>query len=865
MMSISSRGSAGAAAAYYQSHLRSGEYYTSSPGTWHSSAATEALQLSREVAAKDFVAIAEGMAPDGRALVQACGPGHRAGWDGTFSAPKSVSVLWSQLRGAQRMAIEQAQARAVDAALQVLERQAVRVRVGKGGSSQVPAAMLAACFAHETSRDLDPQLHTHAFIANCAFRPDGKFGALESRHLYAWHTAVGTAYRAQLAEELRQLGYNCVSDERAFRIRGVPDAVCKAFAKRRATIEMIAAERGATTSAGLEAATLATRAKKVEIDSNLLYRQWREEGAALGFGHEQAASLADAQPPTESPIDLDGLLLELTAHAAVFREQDLWRAVAERVQSAGGGIKRIEQIVDQLLAGDELVALAEHRFTTQAMLNLEESALRAASQLCEQTGQACTLVSSERELSGEQSRALAHVLADGGLRLIEGRAGTGKSYLLGVARECWTQAGYRVLGAALAGKAAQGLQEGSGIRSQTLHSLLAQIDAGQFRLDRKAVLVVDEAAMVGTAQMERLLRATADAGAKLVLVGDSRQLQSIDAGGVFRRLSIDVGAAELAEIRRQRNDKDREAVLHMMEGRAGEALRMLDELERIHVQDGQPATVAAMVEDWSRSYNPRDPATSLMLAATRADVREINAAARALLRDQGLIGGDVVQVGGYAFAIGDRILFLRNDRALGVKNGTLGIVRGCDGKQLNIEIDGGGEVAIDVDAYPHLTHGYAVTVHKAQGVTTDRVFLFAGDRMSSREWGYVAGSRHRDELHLYADRSIYAELADDLSVSRPQTMAMDELPAAPRKAASKREFGTQMSAKPGDRVREPEDFLHDESAESCVDPAEAASGNAAPPSDPVDANIHDEDSNPVDQRDEDDEIGKDDGFNPPGA
>jgi Ti-type conjugative transfer relaxase TraA len=783
MMSISSRGSAGAAAAYFQSHLRAGEYYTSSPGAWHGSAATEALRLPQAVVEQDFVAIIEGMSPDGRAMVQGCGPQHRSGWDATFSAPKSVSVLWTQLRGSQRLAIEQAQSRAVHAALQLLERQAIRVRIGKGGSAQVPAAMLAACFAHETSRDLDPQLHTHAFVANCGLRPDGKFGALESRHLYAWHTAVGTAYRAQLAEELRQLGYTCDADARAFCVRGVPDSVCKAFAKRRATIEAIASSRGATSSAGLEAATLASRAEKVEIDSGLLYRQWREEGKSLGFGDEQAAALANAQPATELPVDLDDLLLELTAHAAVFREQDLWRAVAERVQSAGGGLKRVEQIVDRLQAGDELVALPEHRYTTRTMLLLEESALLAAGRLCEQRGQGCALVASDRTLSAEQSRALAHVLADGGLRLIEGRAGTGKSYLLGVARECWEQAGYRVLGAALAGKAAQGLEEGSGIRGQTLHSLLAQIDGGQLRLNPRTVLVIDEAAMVGTAQMERLLSISAAAGAKLVMVGDSRQLQSIDAGGVFRRLSIDVGAAELAEIRRQKQDKDREAVIHLMEGRAGEALQTLDELERIHIKDGQPATIAAMVDDWSKSYDPRNPSSSMMLAATRADVREINAAARGLLRERGQLGMDVVQAGGCGFAIGDRVLFLRNDRAVGVKNGTLGIVRGGEGDQLIVEIDGGAEIAVDVGTYPHLTHGYAITVHKAQGVTTDRVFLFLSDRMSSREWGYVAGSRHRDELHLYSDRSVYASMADDLSVSRPQTLALDEMPRTAGAAA----------------------------------------------------------------------------------
>jgi ATP-dependent exoDNAse (exonuclease V) alpha subunit len=165
-----------------------------------------------------------------------------------------------------------------------------------------------------------------------------------------------------------------------------------------------------------------------------------------------------------------------------------------------------------------------------------------------------------------------------------------------------------------------------------------------------------------------------------------------------------------------------------------------------------------------------------MLAATRADVRGINTEARRVRQEAGALGSQEIVVGGNAFSTGDRVLFLRNDRLLGVKNGTLGTVRSISDRSLVIDIDDGQSVTVDPAMYPHLTHGYAVTVHKAQGVTADHVLVFLSDQMASREWGYVAGSRHRESLHLYADRSVYAGIAEDLSRSDAKSMAIDELP-----------------------------------------------------------------------------------------
>lgn len=782
MLTIGVHGGSGGAAEYHEEHLQQDEYYVARPGRWHAGRAARALCLPRDVTSNHFRALAEGRGPDGQALVQRQGDKHREGWDLTFSAPKSVSVLWAQATSIQQAAIARAHERAVDRALLLLQTHAIQVRIGKGGSAHVPAQMVAALFTHETSRAHDPQLHTHAFLHNCGLRRDGRWGTLESRYLYQWQTVVGTAYRAQLSHELRLLGYGIREDKTAFAVVGVPERAVTAFARRRADIERAANSAGVSSPAAMEVVALGTRAKKVDVDQDALRQNWRDRGSALGFGPGEAKQLLGTRNDRVGAVDLDGALAHLTANKAVFRVQDLWRAVAEQVQHAGGDISRIERLVADVLRSQEIVSVVGERYTTRTMLALEQRAIADADCLAKRSGYSCSASNARRSLSDEQERAMVHVLGDSAIAVIEGRAGTGKSYTLGAALECWRHADRTVIGAALAGKAAQGLEEGSGIPSQTLHALLADIDGGRRRLDRNTVIVVDEAGMVGTAQMQRLLAAVASGSAKLVLVGDSRQLQSIDAGGVFRRMSRELGAAEIAEIRRQRRESDRAVVIDLMEGRAAEALARLDAAGCIHVLDGQPRVLAQMARDWLNVFDARCPAGTIMLAATRADVRALNTEARRQYREAGGLGEQEMRVGDSAFACGDRVLFLKNDRHMGVKNGTLGSVVALGDRSLTVKLDDGATISVPADVYPHLTHGYAMTCHKAQGVTADHVLVYLSDRMANREWGYVAGSRHRDSLHLYSDRSVYVGIADELSRSDVKLMALDEMARAGRLA-----------------------------------------------------------------------------------
>lgn len=774
-MSLCARGDADDATAYLTEHLTTDDYYRGEDaGCWIETPATRRMGLARRVNSRAFAAIAAGCAPSGERLIG--GKRHRAGWDCTFSAPKAVSVLHGLLPDAERETLRAAHERAVDRAVGQLSTHAIRCRVGRGGAAQLSAASVAARFTHQTSREHDPQLHSHVFVANCALRSDGEWGAIESRHLYQWQRAIGTLYRAELAAEMRGLGYSVQADGSSFRIAGLSKHVLDEFSTRRRQIELEALARGVHSAAGFEAVTLATRCAKREVAADELRADWIRRAALHGVTPSSIAMLAQPdlhQAPTV--VDVDEILSELTRNRAVFRLQDLWARVAERVQIAGGGIDRCRSIVNHVIKHD-LVALPDQRFTTHEMLAVERSALNAAMSLYRRTAHAVPARLVGRSLSVEQNRALRHLVADEGLTVIEGRAGTGKSYLLGAAFDSWRQAGRQVVGAALSGKAAQGLEEGSGIPAQTIHSLLDAIDRGSLQLDSATVLVIDEAGMVGTRQMAAILDAAERAGAKLALVGDSRQLQSIEAGGVFARLSRDCSAVELTEIRRQKSAGDRSVVEALVGGRAADALNLLHEMERIHVSDGAASAQADLVRQWLPVYSKSPPAQTLIIAATRGDVRALNDLARRALRADGGIGADQLDVDGVSFGLGDRILFLRNDRGLGVKNGTLGVVRGFHNSKASVELDDGRFLDVDVTRYPHITHGYAVTCHKAQGVTTDNVFLHVSDRMTSREWGYVAASRHRERVDVYCDRGVHGALADDLEWSDPQEMAIDSLP-----------------------------------------------------------------------------------------
>ncbi len=375
-------------------------------------------------------------------------------------------------------------------------------------------------------------------------------------------------------------------------------------------------------------------------------------------------------------------------------------------------------------------------------------------------------------LSAEQRHAIEHVTGPEGIAAVVGFAGAGKSTMLAAARKAWEAQGYRVHGAALAGKAAEGLEESSGIESRTLASWSYSWDHGRDLIGRRDVFVIDEAGMVGSRQLARFIGEAEERGAKIVLVGDHEQLQAIGAGAPFRAIAEQIGHVELSDIRRQRHDWQREASVAFATHKTADGLAAYREHGDIHFAESRDKAMAQIVRDYVAVSAEHPDGTRVAMAHRRADVRALNAAIRSELQnrqslershgqnagaDRGGVGhlGELnfqTSNGKRAFAAGDRIIFLENNRDLGVKNGMLGTVEHVEPNKILARLDGrgGDSVSIATDSYQAIDHGYATTIHKNQGATVDRAFVLASSTMD-RHLAYVAMTRHRDSVQLYAD------------------------------------------------------------------------------------------------------------------
>ena len=292
------------------------------------------------------------------------------------------------------------------------------------------------------------------------------------------------------------------------------------------------------------------------------------------------------------------------------------------------------------------------------------------------------------------------------------------------------------------------------------------------------VLVIDEAGMIGSRQMERVIGEAERRGAKVVLVGDPEQLQAIEAGAAFRTIAERHGSVEITDIRRQRQGWQCDATRHLATGRTGEAVLAYHEHGHVHAAATRTQARAKLIDGWDRDRQARPDATHIILAHTNDEVHSLNLAARGRLRAADALGDDVTlraERGERQFAAGDRIMFLKNERGLGVKNGSLGRVESLTAARMAVRLDDGRSIAFDVKDYNQLDHGYAATVHKAQSVTVDRSYVLATPGLD-RHAAYVALSRHRDGVELHYSRDDFSDqgkLVRTLSRDRAKDMASD--------------------------------------------------------------------------------------------
>lgn len=520
----------------------------------------------------------------------------------------------------------------------------------------------------------------------------------------------------------------------------------------------------------------------------------RIEGGGLDAGdiqadraelHREIARNNGARIIADPSVALDAI----THQQSTFTRKD----IAKFAHRHSDGVEQFNAVVAAISNGPDLVELgkdgrSEDRFTTRQMIETEQRLHRAAERIDLDVRHAVSEAHREAALaraaqhglvlSGEQTDALAHITEGRGLGVVVGFAGTGKSAMLSVARQAWAAAGYEVRGAALSGIAAENLEGGSGISSRTIASMEHSWGQGRDLLTKRDVLVIDEAGMVGTRQLERVLSHAADVGAKVVLVGDPQQLQAIEAGAAFRSIHERHGGVEIGQVRRQREDWQRDATLDLASGRIGAAISAYDGQGMVHQVATRDEARAELVERWDRDRQAHPEASRIILTHTNDEVRALNLAARERMRAAGDLGHDVqvnVKRGARNFASGDRVMFLRNERGLGVKNGTLGIVDEVSTQSMAVRTDDDRSVRFDLKDYAHIDHGYAATIHKAQGMTVDRTHVLATPGMDAHG-SYVALSRHRDCMDLHYGGDDFAtrdRLVRTLSRDRAKDMASD--------------------------------------------------------------------------------------------
>lgn len=883
-------------------YLKATEYYLGKDGQERSTSlwlglGAEALGLRGEVKEGVMDRLAQGFGPKGETLRQNAGAkpemhavldregnprigddgkpmmavkGERIGFDLTFSAPKSVSVVFAGADPALRDRILKAHRDATATCLRFVEEHVAETRRGKGGKEVVGVKGLVisshthfGARAHEKDwkergdarMDVDPQLHTHNLVYNVCQAADGSWASLEAAEVFRYKKAVGAMYRAELAANLCGIGFGIEPDirldangqikERFFKIAGIPDGLAEQMSGRRKQILDYMREHAGVSA---QEANLKTRKSKDEPSFTELLERWHAdladyrqmnpgllpermedllEPAAVRRAQKQAPSLdREAQEAQDREV-----LVELHATKSVWTKADLIQQLAERQGDGRLGLKVVLKEADAFLARNDLAVVRperlhkddrgeggqvsrryrEVRYADHALaVKVEQDLLRAAVErkderavrLDPEVVQAAIADMKKTKgiaLSDEQRKAVQWATeGTGGVAVIQGRAGTGKTTMALAVVDAFHRGGRETIGCATGWDAAQKLQAEAEITSYSIASLTSKLAAGKMRLTDKSVILVDEAGMVGTPSLQKLMAFAHEAKAKIILQGDAVQLQSVERGGPLRLLAKALGSVDLTEIRRQKTLEDR-ATAHAFYAAGGTELRsrrdnaeagqkiLLRMEKRGQLQgfdDGEQA-MQFLVQDYAKSPLPaRD---KLVIAGTRADVAALNEALRSQRRAAGELGPDTRiktttgrkdVLSEMTLAEGDRIRFGKKDEPLGVVNGTKGIVVGLTAEagghhrvevQIESDIPGqdGRRLAFSTAKYGSLELAYAGTVHKAQGAGALEVFHLAHRGMTDRHLALVSFTRMKSSYTCYGasseifDRSIDAAMVQD--------------------------------------------------------------------------------------------------------
>ena len=606
---------------------------------------------------------------------------------------KSVSILYGLGDAATGRAVLSAHHAGLADAVGYLDEH-LGARRGHGGVQHVSGqGLLAVGFDHRTSREGDPLLHTHLVIANRVQGPDGRWTALDGRDLYRASAGRGRHLSGHLPARAGPdtgVEWTAADGHGNREFQGVPEDLVRSFSKRTdqivQAVQELAGDGRERTPRLVKWAVQATRKPKQHEAPDTLYDRWRREAAERGHDADIVVREVTGRTPDreqDRPVSnaAAGELFDhlagsdgLTEHASTFTRPDVLVALGAGL--VGAGRTGLEELADRFLAERAVSvvadrALEERRWSTPELLAVEQrlvvvAAGRTGEQTARVSHQAVRDALVAYPTAGIDQQAMVRDLCQGGqgVAVVVGRAGTGKTFALGIARHAWQLDGYRLLAAAPTGVATMSLQ-GEGFEDvATCDRLLGDLDRGQEQLDARTVLVVDEAGMLGSRKLTRLLEHAQQAQqAKMVLVGDDRQLASIDAGGGFRALRLRLGASELVENQRQHHAWEREALDLIRSGLVEEAVAAYQAHDRVVAADSKPAATLALLQDWWTAWQQadQDPTQEVVvLAARRAEVDRLNTACQELLAARGRLGQERLQVEDRQLAVGDRVVCGKN-------------------------------------------------------------------------------------------------------------------------------------------------------------------------------------------------------------
>lgn len=790
------------------------DYYTKpgeAPGEWVGDLAQE-LGLFGQVDPAGYTAILEGRDPtSGALLVQRPQTRQRLradgslktiepvlGYDVRFSAPKSVSLLYALGSQQTRERIVAVMNEAVRQGIAHLEQEACMVQRGKGGKIiERGEGFVGMAFRHRMSRAGDPALHVHVVISNLTrAASDGKWLSLASPKgrspLFPHGKSAGVVFQAALrAGILREFGLEFETVKNGYAdLKGFSRELIETFSTRSREIAALMAEHGVSGAKAAQAAAYRTRASKDHtIDADARLAEWEAQAAPLGFTRKTVEAMVKQAVPREPrPItkqDLARALHSLERTSSSFDSRPMLWALAEQLTDGADGsdllaavhevlgserIVRIHEstgLLDPAVYTTPRIAELEHRFIDSAMAGMDAGVgvVDAA---------AIDAALSRHSYLGEDQREMVIRLASGGeqVMVVAALPGTGKTSALAATVEAWTEAGYPVFGCATA-RTATGELIDAGVRNSfSIASLRHQVEVGGRRLPECAVIVVDEANVTSTFDLEALRSHVAELGGKLVLIGDSRQIGSIGPGGLFAHLARLIEPVSLTTIRRQRQEADQRIVTLVHEGRGSEALDLLRTEGKLIVGDNIISTLHGLLLDWHRDF--ASGADAVMIARRNRDVEYLNDQARELRRAEGKLGRLELIVGEKPIAAGDRVQTRLNNHqvdnrerwdVLSVNPITRSVkLRRVGGDRRTVKLRRDYLERQTRDGAPSLQYAYAVTKFGAESKTFDRAYPLL-DPGSSLEQEVVAISRGQEVVNVYTVAS--SELLDpDLGPGR---------------------------------------------------------------------------------------------------